>query len=95
MTKLDLRGGLKAVLKELDMTIAAFSSQLGIKNDKSLHEQLTRNNVMLESLVRWAAVLDMLPSELLRAMELASVRKQVATAQVAKHNTRTPHNKRD
>ena len=92
MTKLDLRGGLKAVLKERDMTIAAFASQLGIKNDKSLHEQLTRNNVMLESLVRWAAVLDMLPSELLRAMELASVRKQVATAQVAKHNTRTPHN---
>ena len=76
MTKLDLRGGLKAVLKERDMTIAAFASQLGIKNDKSLHEQLTRNNVMLESLVRWAAVLDMLPSELLRAMELASVKKK-------------------
>lgn len=94
MSRLDIGGGLRAVLKERELSIRAFAAKLGI-NDKSLHEQLKRNRLMLVSLERWAEALDLLPSELLREMELANVKKQVASAQVARHTGHTPHNKRD
>lgn len=94
MTQLDIGGGLRAVLKARGLSVRTFAASVGV-GDKSIHEQLKRNRILLASLERWAHALEMLPSELLREMELASVKKQVATAQVAEHTTRTPHNKRD
>ncbi len=94
VTRLDIGGGLRAVLKQRDLSIRAFAAMVGV-NDKSLHEQLKRNRILLVSLERWADALDLLPSELLREMELASVKKQVASAQVAAHTAVTPHNERN
>lgn len=94
VTKLDIGGGLRAVLKARDVSIRAFAKSIGV-NDKSLHEQLKRNRILLASLERWADALEMLPSELLREMELASIKKQVASAQVAAHTATSPHNKRN
>lgn len=93
VTKLDIGGGLRAVLKARGVSIRAFAASIGV-NDKSLHEQLKRNRILLASLERWADALELLPSELLREMELASVRKQVASAQVAGHTATTPHKTR-
>lgn len=81
---IDFAGGLRAILKERELTIKAFAALVGV-HDKNLHQQFKRQDLRLSSLVKWADALNLAPSELLRAME----QKQVASAQVAEH---TSHN---
>lgn len=80
--RIDFAGGLRAVLEERSISIRAFAAMVGV-HDKNLHQQFKRQDLRLSSLVKWAAALNIPPSELLRAME----QKQVASAQVAAHTS--------
>lgn len=80
---LDFAGGLRAVLKRREMTIAAFARLVGVEV-KSLHNQLHRNNVLLSTVARFAFALDITPAELVKEAENAAAKKQVASAQVAR-----------
>lgn len=80
--KIDFAGGLRAILKDRELTIKAFADLVGVQ-DKNLHTQFKRQDLRLSSLSKWAEALNMQPSELLREME----KKQVAVAQVASHNS--------
>lgn len=78
--RINLALGLRAALAQRGVTIAAFAKMIGV-DPKNIYTQMARNGIRMQTLPRYAAALDMKPSEFLALCEVPV--KQVAQPQVA------------